>query len=108
MLASHAPLSATQLAERTAMSKVDISRAVKELEGLGMVLRKSDRADRRRAFLRLSARGTATYGEVLPLAVAIEKKLLLGFTAPEIKLLKRAMSRVARNASLVLTEGSEP
>jgi DNA-binding MarR family transcriptional regulator len=107
VLANHAPLSASEVAERTAMSKVDITRAVTQLLKLGMVLRRTDRADRRRVILRLSAKGTAAYREVLPLAIAIERRLLSDLSKNEIEALKKTMSRIARKAATTLSDAED-
>ncbi len=69
-------LSAGEVAERTAMDKVAVSRAVARLIESGRVLRGTDDGDRRRSVLRLSAAGRRTYQDVVPRVVAIEQQLL--------------------------------
>jgi DNA-binding MarR family transcriptional regulator len=69
-------LSAGEVAERTAMDKVAVSRAVARLIGSGRVLRGTADGDRRRSVLRLSAAGRRTYQDVVPRVVAIEQQLL--------------------------------
>ncbi len=61
VLGRYPGLSANELAERTAMDKVAISRAVARLLESGDLLRSFDRADRRRSKLRLSKAGFAIY-----------------------------------------------
>ncbi len=82
VLARHRGISANEVAERTAMDKVAVSRAVRRLLSCGRLLRSADRGDRRRSRLRLSARGEAIYQQVAPLAIAFERRLL-GLLAPE-------------------------
>jgi DNA-binding MarR family transcriptional regulator len=88
-------LSATELAERTAMDKVAVSRAVASLVADGRLTRKVDGQDRRRARLRLSARGYRIYDEVAPLALAYEQKLLATLAPSERATLDDLLSRLA-------------
>jgi DNA-binding MarR family transcriptional regulator len=88
-------LSATELAERTAMDKVAVSRAVASLVADGRLTRKVDGLDRRRARLRLSARGYRIYDEVAPLALAYEQKLLATLAPSERATLDDLLSRLA-------------
>lgn len=76
VLGRYPGLSANELAERTAMDKVAISRAVARLLESGDLLRSFDRADRRRSKLRLSKAGFAIYDQIVPLALAFERDLL--------------------------------
>jgi len=68
-------LSAVEVAERTKMDKVAVSRAVAELIAAGRLDRSMDRNDRRRSVLNLSDAGRAVYAEVAPLALACEARL---------------------------------
>ena len=52
-------ISANQVAEKTAMDKVMVSRAVSALQRDGRILRETDPDDRRRSVLRLSPDGAA-------------------------------------------------
>lgn len=76
VLAQEPGLSAAEVAARTAMDKVAVSRAVAALHRSGRLLRGADARDRRRSRLRLSAAGTAVYREVVPVARRIERELL--------------------------------
>jgi len=71
-----APMSAGQVAERTAMDKVQVSRALTKVVADGMVLRSVDEHDRRRSVLRLSAKGRALVKRITPLALKAEEDLL--------------------------------
>jgi len=68
-------LSASELAQRTAMDKVAVSRAVARLVAAGRLQREVDPEDRRRAVLHLSPAGQAIYAEVAPLALEFEQRL---------------------------------
>ena len=73
----HEPgVSANRLAERTAMDKVAVSRAVSALLDKKFLLRRVDAGDRRRSSLKLSAKGYAVFDQVVPLALALERRIL--------------------------------
>jgi len=75
VLGLHPGLSAGEVAQRTAMDKVAVSRAVARLMDSGRLERGVDPGDRRRAVLHLSATGRAIYAEVAPLALEFEQRL---------------------------------
>ena len=87
-------LSANQVAQRTAMDKVAVSRAVASLIAAGRLLREFDDNDRRRSVLRLSDAGYAVYDQVAPLALAFEKHVLDGMPGDERDLLFRLLDRL--------------
>jgi DNA-binding MarR family transcriptional regulator len=76
VLAMQPELSAAQVAERTAMDKVAVSRAVSSLLEKGRIERSVSPGDRRRSILNLSAEGARIYREVVPLALRHEQSLL--------------------------------
>lgn len=76
VLGAHSPLSAGTVAERTAMDKVAVSRAVSNLLGKKYLNRRTDRRDARRSELALSAKGRAVFDQIVPLALDIEGKIL--------------------------------
>jgi len=83
VLGRYPDLSATEVAERTAMDKVAVSRAVASLLEARLLRRRAHGADRRRSVLELSTRGYRVYDEVAPLALAYEARLLAGLEADE-------------------------
>lgn len=76
VLGRYPGLSASELAERTAMDKVAVSRAVASLLAAGRITRDTHGADRRRSVLDLSEEGQRVYAEVAPAALAYERRLL--------------------------------
>ena len=74
-LGRFAPLTASEVGQRIVMDKVAVSRAVASLMKRGLVERATDRADRRRASLRLSSRGRAMHARIVPLALGYEARL---------------------------------
>ena len=87
-------LSANQVAQRTAMDKVAVSRAVAKLLDSGRLLRAFDDDDRRRSVLRLSETGYAIYDQIVPLALGFERQLLGDMDATERTLLFRLLDRL--------------
>ncbi|TBR11563.1 MAG: MarR family transcriptional regulator [Lysobacter sp.] len=83
VLGRYPGLSAGEVAQRTAMDKVAVSRAVAGLVDAGHVERQTHDEDRRRSVLRLSAAGRAIFDEVAPLAMAFERRLLDGMAPSE-------------------------
>jgi DNA-binding MarR family transcriptional regulator len=76
VLANHPDLSAAEVAERTAMDKVAVSRAVNALLGRRRIERRFSDNDRRRSMLRMSAEGRAVYERVVPVARGYEQNLM--------------------------------
>lgn len=87
-------LSANQVAQRSAMDKVAVSRAVARLLAAGRLEREFDEDDRRRSVLRLSEAGYAIYDAVVPLALGFEQQVLGELTEDERALLFRLLDRL--------------
>lgn len=105
VLGPHQALSAGEIVERSSMDKVTVSRAIKKLRAAGLLKRDIDGDDRRRAVLRLTAKGVATHRDLVPLVLAREEALLEGFSDSERDALLRMMERVRRNAAAL--QGAE-
>jgi len=86
--------SASEVARRTAMDKVAVSRAVARLQQAGLLEREVHDGDRRRSVLRLSPAGREVHDEVAPQALAFEQRLLEGMDARERELLFRLLDRL--------------
>ena len=83
VLARSPGLSAADVAERTAMDKVAVSRAVAGLARDGRVRRSVAARDRRRSILSLTTRGWSVYRRIVPLALAYERRLLAELSPDE-------------------------
>ena len=94
VLGRYPDLSANEVAQRTAMDKVAVSRAVARLIEAGRLQREVHDDDRRRSVLRLSDDGYRIYDEVAPLALAFERRLLEGMDGDERALLFRLLDRL--------------
>jgi len=91
VLAMTPDLSAAEVAQRTAMDKVAVSRAVASLLKERRIVRKTARADRRRSLLRLSAAGREVYAQVVPVALAYERDLLAPLSDKDRAVIDRAI-----------------
>lgn len=94
VLGRYPDLSANEVAQRTAMDKVAVSRAVARLLEAGRLQREIHGDDRRRSVLRLSEAGYGIYDEVAPLALEFERRLLQGIDDTERALLFRLIDRL--------------
>jgi len=78
-------LSAGEVAERSAMDKVTVSRAVARLMKAGRLARQTDAGDRRRSVLAFTPAGATIYAEIAPLARRYEARLRAALTEAEAK-----------------------
>jgi DNA-binding MarR family transcriptional regulator len=76
ILGRYPGLSAVEVAERTFMDKVAVSRAVTKLVKNGRIDRQFADADRRRSILNLSDEGRDVHNEIAQLALQFERELL--------------------------------
>jgi DNA-binding MarR family transcriptional regulator len=83
VLARFGPLSANAVCDRTAMDKVQVSRAVARAVDNGLVDRGVDALDRRRSVLTLTSKGRGIHDQIVPLAVNLQSNLLGSLTAEE-------------------------
>ncbi len=94
-------LSAREVAERTAMDKVQVSRAIDSLVRARRVARVADAQDGRIQRLSLTAKGRAIYDEVVPLALHLEDIFLSALKPEERRALDGLLTKLARQAHLL-------
>ena len=94
-------LSAVEVAERTMMDKVAVSRAVTKLIKKGRIDREFADADKRRSILNLSEEGRKLHDEIAELALGFERDLLQGLSEEELKQLNSIMERLLARARLI-------
>lgn len=94
ILGEESEISAAEVADRAAMDKVAVSRAVKNLLKTGRIVRHFSPDDRRRSILKLSSVGRAIYEQVCPLALSYETALLDGLSAEEQEFLDKIINKL--------------
>ena len=92
-------LSAADVAARTAMDAVAVSRAVTRLLKQGRLERSYTSQDRRRSELRLSEHGQRVYEEIVPIARAYERALLDGLDDTQRLELDRLLQMLTQRAN---------
>jgi DNA-binding MarR family transcriptional regulator len=108
VLGRYEGLSAREVAERTAMDKVAVSRALARLIDAGRLRRSTASHDKRQSVLQLTAKGWKVYDDVAPLALAHEQRLLAHLSAEEQRWLTRILDRLWQAELQVEDEDSTP
>lgn len=98
ILGAFGPATASEIQGRSAMDKVQVSRAIARMLDAGLIDRTVNATDRRRQTIAMTADGERVYGEIVPLARAREAALLEGFSAEERVLLDRLIGRLQERA----------
>jgi len=94
VLGRYEDLSARAVAERTAMDKVAVSRALARLIAAGRVRRMVAPHDKRQSVLQLTAKGWKVYDQVAPLALEHERRLLAHLDHDEREWLGRILDKL--------------
>jgi DNA-binding MarR family transcriptional regulator len=84
----------SDVAARTAMDEVRVSRTVTRLLRSGDISRLTDPLDRRRALLDLTVKGRNLYAKIVPLVLTVEADLLQDLTEAERAALEAAMKKL--------------
>jgi DNA-binding MarR family transcriptional regulator len=98
VLARYPGLSAREVAEKTRMDAVAVSRAVMRLLRARRLKRATSAADRRRSILSLSEHGMAVYREVAPFALQYENALLAALQPAERRVLDEILDKLTDRA----------
>ncbi len=94
-------LSAVEVAQRTMLDKVAVSRAVTKLIKNGRLDREFADADRRRSILNLSEEGRRIHDEIAPLAMQFERDLLHGISEEDFERFNLVMERLVARARMI-------
>jgi len=94
IVGGEANLSAGEVADRTAMDKVAVSRAVSKLLEKGHLVRHFAEEDKRRSVLALSTSGNEMYQNIIPIALGYEEKILEGLTQDERDTLDKLLNKL--------------
>ena len=91
-------MTAKDIGAHSRMHKTKVSRAVARLEGRACLRRTSNSADMREAFLELTREGRAIYDDLVPRALAFERKLSDALSAEEQASLDALLSKLETSA----------
>lgn len=101
VLGDAGPQTQRSLVGATRMDKVAVNRACKVLVDRGLVTRSPNADDGRSHHIELTAAGRAVHGEIMPLALDMERRLFASLSAAERKDFKALLARItARVAEL--------
>jgi DNA-binding MarR family transcriptional regulator len=92
-------LTAAEVTERTAMDKVQVSRAVSRLKETLRVEQRAVEGDRRARHLFLTEQGHDVYAEIVPLALDYERRFAAGLNAAERAQLERLIDKLTAAAA---------
>ncbi len=97
-------LTQRDLTRLTLMDKVAVNRACKVLEERGLVVREPNASDGRSHLLELTDAGSEMHGQIMPLALEMERQLFASFTDEEVDTFRSLLSRVLTEAEALATE----
>ena len=103
VIGRYAPVAATAIAERTAMDKVKVSRAVASLRAKDLVRRGPHPADRRLGLLAFTAKGRRVYEQIVPFARRLEADLMAVLGPADRAALSAMLGRIAARAEALDT-----
>jgi DNA-binding MarR family transcriptional regulator len=69
-------LSAKQIGEQTNLEKMPASRAITSMQTQGLLVKNTDKSDKRSSLLKLTTHGLAIYQQLIPMALQREEELL--------------------------------
>jgi len=92
------------LVEATLMDKVTVNRAVKNLVDRALLDRSPNAADGRSHHLLLSSTGRDLYGQILPAAQAMDKKIMSVLSEEEKAELSAVLARIKKSADTIAAQ----
>lgn len=92
-------LTAAEVTERTAMDKVQVSRAVSRLKETLRIEQRAVEGDRRARHLFLTDQGHEVYAEIVPLALDYERRFASGLNAAERAQLDKLLDKLTAAAA---------
>jgi DNA-binding MarR family transcriptional regulator len=105
VLGDSGPMTQRQLTAFTLMDKVAVNRACKELEERGLVTREPNAKDGRSHLLELTDAGREMHGEIMPLALEMERRLFSTFSEEETETFRSLLLRIKEEVRDLNAEG---
>jgi DNA-binding MarR family transcriptional regulator len=97
----------TQIADGTFRDRPNTSRILSGLEARGFVRRERDDEDMRRTRIHLTETGKAFVQDMAPVAARTRDSLYEGISGEDLRMLRRVLRRIERNALGVLEESPD-
>jgi DNA-binding MarR family transcriptional regulator len=101
LLAAHGAMSPSELAQRAHLERARTSRHITELTGRGLLRRRTDPDDRRRAELELSEEGRHLYQELFPQSVRFNDEVLSALSPSELAAFDGALAKLTEAAERI-------
>lgn len=98
VLGDAGPRTQRELVGATQMDKVAVNRACKVLEERGLIARSPNDRDGRSHHLELTAPGRSVHGEIMPLALDMERQIFATLSPAECATFKALLARIAAQA----------
>ena len=105
VLGDSGPMTQRQLTAFTLMDKVAVNRACKELEERGLASREPNTKDGRSHLLELTDAGRQMHGEIMPLALEMERRLFSTFSEEETETFRSLLLRIKEEVPDLHAEG---
>jgi DNA-binding MarR family transcriptional regulator len=105
VLGDSGPMTQRQLTAFTLMDKVAVNRACKDLEERGLASREPNTKDGRSHLLDLTDAGRQMHGEIMPLALEMERRLFANFSVEEIEAFRSLLLRIKEEVRDLHAEG---
>lgn len=99
VLGDAGPRTQRELVGATRMDKVAVNRACKVLEDRGLIIRSPNASDGRSHHLELTAAGRRIHGEIMPIALEMERRLFAPLSAGERQAFKELLARIHNQAA---------
>lgn len=105
VLGDSGPMTQRQLTAFTLMDKVAVNRACKELEERGLASREPNAKDGRSHLLELTEAGRQMHGEIMPLALEMERRLFSNFSEEDVEAFRSLLTRIKEEVRDLHAEG---
>ncbi|MFN3517313.1 MAG: MarR family winged helix-turn-helix transcriptional regulator [Novosphingobium sp.] len=105
VLGDAGPLTQRELVGATRMDKVAVNRACKVLEERGLLARSPNARDGRSHHLELTGAGRGVHGEIMPIALDMERRLFAPLSTSEVQTFKGLLARIYAQA---ISHGDQP
>ena len=99
VLGDTGPLTQRELVGATRMDKVAVNRACKVLEERGLIARSPNERDGRSHHLELTGAGRDVHGEIMPIALEMERRLFAPLAISERQAFKALLARIYKQAA---------